>query len=122
MSRDTAPDPREAKLPRWAQDQLRYLRQDLAEARELVTELKGTRPDAVAYRDRLLDRDQLVPVAWVNDRIRFLLDGHTETRRRSIDIYRDHAGRGLSIRTTDGLISVHPESGNAIYVDQEERR
>lgn len=118
--RNRTPDPREAKLPKWAQDELRYLRMDVEELQELVEELKGTRPNPVAFRDRLLDRDRLVPVAWGSDRVRFLLEGHTEARRRSIDIYRDQRG-GLSIRTSDGLLAVLPESGNAIKVDQVER-
>lgn len=42
MTHTFAPDPREAKLPRWAQDQLQHLRRELDRARNVAETARDT--------------------------------------------------------------------------------
>jgi hypothetical protein len=118
MTENTAPT-ETRKAPRWAQDEISYLKRRLAEAQDRIAVLSEGPADSsvlvpgAGYPDRLLGRD---PV------IRFLLDGGY------IEVQHDRENREYLIvrscgdtQKTSGL-AIQPSVSNAVRVRLAESR
>lgn len=106
-------DPREAKLPQWAQRQIEQLRMRLDEAREKLAGIP--RADAVAFTDPFSDYQ--LPVAKMRDTVRFYVSpsrGWIDVRMRE-----DGNGRYLEVMTSNRT-NITPHASNLIEVRIEE--
>jgi len=101
-------DPREARLPRWAQRELQSLRIKLQSTSTALAKAHGLVPGAVAVRDPHHDA---VPVAWPTDTIRFFMAG-SEYPYVDVRLYE----RGvLDVRSSEA-IAVIPQASNVVRV------
>jgi len=104
----TAPkDPREDKLPQWAQRQLDTLRRDVEHHRQQLKELAALK-GGVIFRDPYL---RPTPVAGVNDLLRVKLDD------RDLGDYLEFRWTGdwLDVRSSRSLV-VQPQSSNVVRI------
>jgi hypothetical protein len=112
-------DPREQRLPRWAQQELAHLRSQLKTAQTNLREAYGARPGATAVVNPY---DEARPVAWgPYDTIRFTTDGSPYDPERDqpyIDVrFTDSA---LRVQASSMLI-VRPWASNVAHISVEER-
>lgn len=113
---------RESKLPRWAQNELKILRQDLAtsEAR-LENALAGMLGPADSNtRMHLTALGQQIPLEN-SAQVEFLVrddGGHPNRIRVRIE---RHIGADLIVQGDD-LISVQPHAGNSVRISTAQRR
>jgi hypothetical protein len=109
--RETIPDVREDKLPKWAQANLRILRMRLSEAQERIDEYAGNFSDAVAFTDVYAATPR--PIAKVGETVRF----YTEDRNYvSVKLMKD--GTTIEVNGSDRF-SVSPRSANSVWIKVE---
>lgn len=108
-------DPREAKLPRWARDELDRLRRELRDLRE---ETDASRPDSRVFLDPYHTRVPLGP----DPHIRWVLDPNDSDDWIDVDFA--DVGRGPTIRQQGCVrlrsghsLAVYPEGANGIRVE-----
>lgn len=113
-------DPREARLPKWAQDELRTLRRELGSARRKVEELKGNVPDTDTY---LLDYGSLDDFPLPKGaRVAFHLTppGYERKVRQAVQCYIASDG-ALHIQGDSSLI-IYPRASNSFNIELERYR
>ena len=121
------PDPREAKLPRWAQDHLATMRRQVEAARRAEDAARlATSPDE---SDTLLDRyaESDIPIGLgVGISVHFLFGEVGDRRAPAIQarLHRPVGRHGplpvyLELIGISGGITVSPQSGNVIRVRDE---
>lgn len=95
----TPADPREARLPKWAQGELAALRDRLRRVREDFEEYadQAMPEDVVAVTNPFDEHPRLA--ARPGERVRFLLDGLDGYRYVDVDV----RGRELAVFASDGL-------------------
>lgn len=106
-------DPREAKLPKWAQEELRILRMRLDEARKREEDAQAGYPGTNIF---LVKYPNLVPLPK-HSHIQFSLE------KGQIDVSLDPHGRGLYLMSQRSLsehLSVRPSSSNTCFVKTSE--
>ena len=106
-------DPREAKLPKWAQEELRILRMRLDEARKREENAQEGYPGTGIF---LVKHPNRVPLPK-HAHIQFSL------KKGAIAVSIDPHGRGLYLVTHGTLsehLSVQPSSSNACFVKTSE--
>lgn len=120
----TTPDPREDKLPVWAQRGLDQLRRALRDAESVRDDaVHATSPetsDAVQRTSRM--HDTFVGLgAGLNGQVTYLLDGpgRFEHGSRQVTVRQQHS---LLYVMGSELLTVHPQSGNTILLDVVARR
>lgn len=114
MSTETAADPREDKLPKWAREELASLRRKLSVAEQYVADAKLDHP--ADDSDTLLDpyRD-LGPIGLGNrPHIRFLAG---TSRYDYLDVRTDGEGaqRVIEVRGSQG-VTLRPTSSNVVQI------
>ncbi|GHB52006.1 hypothetical protein GCM10010331_44450 [Streptomyces xanthochromogenes] len=102
---------REARLPKWAQEELRQLRRDLAAEREQVAELKGENPDSNTY---WTTSHEVVAPLPRDTRVGFRLAENAMPYRGRVLVHVEE-GR-LVVRGGSPLI-IRPESSSAFSVE-----
>jgi len=113
------PDPREAKLPKWAQESLSGLRRELASAERRVDALRGRNPGTNTF---LLDYGTLQDFTLPrNARIDFRLEvPGIQHARTAIQVYIEQTGR-LRVQGDSALL-VHPSASNSLTLELERYR
>lgn len=108
-------DPRENKLPKWAQQHIETLRMRLEETRDKLAGIP--KADAVGFTDPYSDIP--LPVAKLRDTVRFHVDAQ---QRVFIDVRlrEDDHGRWLEVMTSDRIL-VTPNASNVIEIRLEDR-
>lgn len=114
---ETGADPREERLPKWAQSELGRLRMRLREAERTIRDLQGDIPDSDTFASvsGVLSEDVPLPRGA---RVSFRLKGD-ERHRDTIVAYLTRSrwdGPRLYVSGTQ-QIRVHPQSGNSIAVE-----
>lgn len=102
-------DPREAKLPKWAQAELRSLRHRLDEARDAIAEVEMDREIVVVTEPYGLAPK---PVAKENEAVRFFLEGYDSWKWLDVSV-RD--GRA-HLMGSSGL-TLRPNASNTLDVE-----
>lgn len=110
-------DPREPKLPKWAQDQLSSLRRKLSEAEAANAELRGIIPVTNTFVANYTRKDTPLPN---NARITFMPNGDEGNVRQSVMAYIEQNGR-IRIQGDYALI-VRPGASNSLTVELENYR
>lgn len=109
-------DPREERLPQWAQRELDRLRRNLASAQEEVRQLKerGVTPGRVAID---LYDDESAPIELGNQGVTFRLGERNPARpdRNLIRVTVADDGSGIEVYGTDDLV-VAPRVTNVVFV------
>ncbi|MEU3686959.1 DUF7239 family protein [Streptomyces narbonensis] len=108
-------DPRESKLPKWAQAELSRLRRDLSEEKRVNADLRGDIPDTNTY---VLDYGRHNQPLPNNARVSFHLRQDDGRIRQSIQAYVEY-GR-LRIQG-DNSLDIHPGSSNSFTLSFRER-
>lgn len=113
-STETAVDPREDKLPKWARDEFASLRRQLVEAERYVADAKLSQP--ADDSDTLLDPYRTLGAIGLGNRphIRFLAG---ETRYDYLDVRTDGEGkeRIIEVRGSQG-VTLRPTSSNVVQI------
>jgi hypothetical protein len=112
-------DPREARLPKWAQEELRSLRKKLGTTQRKLEESHGNIPDTDTY---LLDYGSLTD--WPlprGARVAFHLtpQGHERKVRQAIQVY---ASDGALRIQGDTSLVVFPRASNSFNIELERYR
>lgn len=105
-------DPREPKLPKWAQDELKRLRMDLSTERRISADLRGDIPETNTY---VLDYGRTSQPLPPNARVSFHLRHDDGRIRRSIQAYIEGNGH-LRIQGDDTL-TIHPGASNSFAIN-----
>lgn len=118
MSR-TEVDPREDKLPQWAQRQLRLLRMDLGDAENKIAERDGQFTDPVIFANPYADPPR--PIGDKSDMIEYHVerpDGHKA--ELTVRVKSDLAGAEYLEVMAHGTLVLRPQAGNVmkIYVER----
>lgn len=105
-------DPREDRLPKWAQETLRRYREDIDDLRRALDEAKGVDPrHPVAVRDPY---GEAVPVAWDRyDSVRFFLR-NTGNQSQWIDVRRARTGEIEVVASS--AIHIRMQASNVMYL------
>lgn len=125
-------DIREAKLPKWAQNEIKHLRQEISRRDANIKSLTGQKLPARVVRRGLLD-EPYIPVSSTRETLLWNLDGEWDEKDMSPDSYIS-IDRGvlelstvhvfdrtlLLIRSIEGGIRVNPASGNGVLIGIEE--
>lgn len=119
------PDPREPRLPKWAQSELSLLRMRVRAAENRYADLRrmvaGDVPDADTFVDEITTSDDGYPLP-VGVRVRFVLnDG--EPTARAVRAYVHHdpwRGRRLYL-SGDVALKVLPRAGNVVMIEMDGR-
>lgn len=114
---ETGADPREERLPKWAQSELERLRMQLREAERTIRDLRGDIPDSDTFASvsGVLSEDVPLPRGA---RVSFRIKGdnqHWDTIYAYLTRSRWDGPR-LYVAGTQP-IRVHPQSGNSIAVE-----
>lgn len=107
------PDPREAKLPKWVQEELRVLRRKLSDEQAAREELRGNIPDANVFVRDYLRNDRPLPV---DARVAFHLTPDDGRVRNSVSV---HIENGKLRIQGDCMILVRPTSGNSLTIEMD---
>jgi hypothetical protein len=110
------PDPRESRLPKWAQEELHRLRRDLAAECQQVEELKGNIPDSDTFVIDYLRSNAPLPRG---SRIGFYPRPDSDHLRQQIQVYCE-SGR-LRVQGDYALI-VRPCASNSLTIELETYR
>lgn len=109
-------DPREERLPKWAQGELADLRRKLREAKATIRELREDIPDSDTFVEgRVYGEDPDRPLPR-GARLAFMLGD--KPGRGSVRAYvarESWAGTRLYLNG-DRVLRIDPQSGNALYV------
>lgn len=108
-------DPREARLPKWAQEEMRTLRRDLDIERRVNADLRGEIPETNTW---VLDYGRASQPLPNNARVSFHLRHDDGRIRRSIQAYVEYGH--LRIQGDDTL-SIHPGASNSFTINFRER-
>lgn len=125
-------DFREAKLPKWAQDEIKRLRREISRRDADIKTLTGQRLPAKVVRRGLLN-EPYIPVSSTRETLLWNLDGEWDEKDMSPDshisidrgvlelsmIHRFDSNL-LHVRSTEGGIRVHPASDNKVLIGIEE--
>jgi hypothetical protein len=125
-------DLREVKLPKWAQNEIKRLRQEISRRDADIKSLTGQRLPARVVRRGLLD-EPYIPVSSTRETLLWNLDGEWDERDMSPDSFIS-IGQGilalstvhrfdrnlLQIRSNEGGIRVHPSSDNGVLIGIED--
>lgn len=103
-------DPREARLPKWAQDELAILRRDLESVKRYADELRGHRGESDTYVQNYLHGDYALPA---RSRIAFHLLPDDGRVRRSIKV---HVEDGVLNVQGDDMIDIRPQASNSLTI------
>lgn len=107
------PDPRESRLPKWAQAELQRLRRELDAERQQVEELKGNIPDSDTFVLDYLRSNAPLPRG---SRIGFYPKPDNDHLRQQIQVYCE-AGK-LRVQGDYALI-VRPSASNTLTIEME---
>lgn len=105
-------DPREARLPKWAQDQLRSLRMHLESANRRIAELNGEPGNTNTFVSDYIHGDSALPNGA---KVMFRLD--SGYNGQVMCYLEDDA---LTIQGHDG-INVIPQASNSIRIERRKR-
>ena len=107
---DGADDPREARLPRWAQEKIRNLRRERNDAVKRADEVR--RATDPADSNALLDYYDEIPIGLGNRPVWFRLDGeslvHCRVEHGKLVVHGSQPGHGA--------LNVQPMSSNVVYI------
>lgn len=112
-------DPREARLPKWAQEELRTLRRELGASQRKVEELKGNVPDTDTY---LLDYGSLNDFPLPRGaRVAFHITppGHERSVRQAVQVY---VSDGAVHVQGDTSLVMYPRASNSFNIELERYR
>lgn len=106
-----APDPREPKLPKWVQEEIRVLRMRLREADRHIEELRANNPDSnVQVMDYQRGNWNLPNGAVVEFTVRETPHGRQNVIRVNV------ASDGRLYLNGDYSLNIHPQASNCFYV------
>jgi hypothetical protein len=108
-------DPREAKLPKWAQELIADMRRDLISSQKFAASLRTNHAGSNTQVQNYSHGDWGVPN---NSRIAFHLLPDTGRVRRSVKVYIED---GKLMIQGDYSLNIHPESSNTFRVEFRER-
>jgi hypothetical protein len=109
-------DPREARLPKWAQEELRALRYRLTVELQAIEELKGNNPDSDTFLIDYGRKDSPLPRG---SRIGYHLEPDDGQVRQQIQVYVE-SGK-LRVQG-DYSIVVRPVASNCLTIEMERYR
>jgi hypothetical protein len=112
-------DPREARLPKWAQEELRNLRRELGSTQRKLEEARGNVPDTDTY---LLDYGSLNDFPLPKGaRVAFHMTppGHTRKVRQAVQVYVSDGA--LHVQGDTSLI-IYPRASNTFNIELERYR
>ncbi|MGY5131301.1 DUF7239 family protein [Streptomyces nigrescens] len=110
------PDPREARLPKWTQEELRTLRRELRQERQRTEELAGRNPGTNTFLIDYGHKDGELPR---NARIAFHTQPDDGRVRQAIQVYIENGK--LRIQGDYGL-SICPAASNSFTVSLDTHR
>jgi hypothetical protein len=109
-------DPRESKLPKWAQSELSTLRRELSIERQRNAELRGDVPNANTF---VLDYGHESTPLPRDARVQFDLRKDDGRVRQSIQCYVES---GMLRIQGDYSLILHPRASNSFFVELENYR
>jgi hypothetical protein len=108
---DDMADPREARLPKWAQEELSTLRRALDVERQNVAELKGVNPGSNTF---LIDYGRTDAPLPRNARIGFHLHPDDGRIRQAIQVYVEDGALAIQ---GDYALTIKPRASNSFSVE-----
>jgi hypothetical protein len=108
-------DPRESRLPKWAQEELSSLRYKLEVERQRVEEMRGNVPNADTFVRDYTSKDRPLPLGA---RVAFHTVPDDGRLRRAIIA---HVEDGKLCIQGDHSFVIHPRASNSVYIEFEER-
>lgn len=109
-------DPREARLPKWAQEELRALRYRLTVELKVIEELKGNNPDSDTFLIDYGRKDTPLPEGA---RVGYHLEPDNGRSRHQIQVYTEHGKLRVQ---GDYSIVVKPIASNCLTIEMERFR
>jgi hypothetical protein len=103
-------DAREARLPKWAQDELIRLRAKVVSVEAYAAELRESRGESDTYVQNYLHGDYALPVGA---RIAFHMSPDDGRIRRSVKVHMEDGALHLQ---GDDMLTLLPEASNSIRV------
>ncbi|QDH92134.1 hypothetical protein PP629_gp29 [Streptomyces phage Dubu] len=113
-----APDPREPRLPKWAQERLFQLRREVESLTQVLRELQGQVPETDTFISDYVRGDTPLPPGARID-FQMMNDGRSTDTSQRIQVYIGQEG-GLEIQG-GRAVRIEPRASNSLRIYLERR-